>query len=221
MKMIGLLNPITVVQTKDGYEILAGCRRFAAALNLHWKTIRATVFPPIDTPKELCQIHENLIREQVSPTDEARWIKATMLEHHWNARQISSKIGRVESWVSDRLALLSLPNELTDKLDAGEIPFSAARELGRVKDPAKRAALIAYAVKGGVDTPTAESWRRDADSGNCIIDPAAQPLPPGERPSPARMLCRCEVCDGPHDITVSKVLKVCAKCYDAIFKSGT
>jgi len=216
MRTVGLLNPITVMEEKGRFRILAGCRRFAAAQALGWKTIRATVFCQAATERELIQLHENLIREEVPPTDEARWLKGVMHAKHWTARQLAEKIRRAESWVSDRLALLSLPTSLTDKVDAGEVSYSAARELGRVKDPGKRAALIGYAVAGGVDSKTAARWREEADAGDADLATPAPETDGQGRTVPAKMLCRCEVCSGTHDITETKVLKLCETCFKTL-----
>ena len=220
MRTVGLLNPITVIEEKGRYRIMAGCRRYAAAASLGWKTIRATVFTQASTERELIQLHENLIREEVAPTDEARWLRQVMFSKRWTARQLSLKIRRAESWVSDRLALLSLPTALTDKVDAGEVAYSAARELGRVKDSKKREALIAYAVAGGVDTKTAAQWRQDADTGDTNLDPSPPALDDAGRTIPAKMLCRCEICAAPHDIAETRMLKLCASCHDTIMKTG-
>jgi ParB/RepB/Spo0J family partition protein len=221
MEAVGLINPITVIQHGKTYKLIAGHRRFSAARELGWKTIRATVFSPKATTMELVQLHENLIREQVRPTDEAKWLQTLMKTRHWTGRQLAEKLKRTESWVSDRLALLQLPASLTAKLDAGEIPFSAARELGRIKDPQKREALIQYAVTGGVDTATAAQWRADADAG--LATPAGGPPATGAngRPVPVKMLCTCEVCGTPHDITASRSIKTCQDCYTLILHPET
>jgi ParB/RepB/Spo0J family partition protein len=220
MRVVGLLNPITVVEEKGRYRIMAGCRRYAAAADLGWKTIRATVFTQSSTERELIQLHENLIREEVAPTDEARWLRQVMTSKRWTARQLAEKIRRAESWVSDRLALLSLPTALTDKVDTGEIAYSAARELGRVKDAQKRAALIQYAVAGGVDTKTAARWRADADAGLSEEAPGAPSLDADGRTVPVKMMCRCEICNNPHDITETRMLKLCTGCYVGLLAPG-
>jgi len=210
---VGLLNPITVMKEGTAYRVMAGHRRLDAIKQLGCQTIKCTVYKSPGTPSEFIQLHENLIREQVRPTDEARFLRHIMTLNKWTAARTAEAIGRTESWVSDRLSLLNLPANLTDKVDNGEIPYSAARELGRVKDPAKRNALIEYAVRGGVDTNTAATWRKDADNCTSQIDGTPIPQDPDSPPVPVKMMCSCEVCAQPHDITESRQLKLCANCY--------
>jgi len=220
MSNVGLLNPITVLSKPPGFEILAGARRFAAAKNLKWKTIPAMVFQDPKTPVELITLHENLIREKVKVCDEARWLNAIMKSRKWNGKQLAAAIGRSEAWVSERCSLLGLPMDVVTKLDAGEIPFSAVRELMRINDPVKRATLFSYAVTGGVDTSTAKRWREDAERSNVWLEPAK---PAGDKnggPTPAKILASCEICHDPYDIGITRVLRLCIPCYEAIRDSG-
>jgi len=216
IRIVGMLNPIAVVQEGGHYRILAGARRYAAAKSLGWQTIAVRIFTDTGTNMELIQLHENLEREAVRPTDEARWLQRTMSRRKWNGRQLAAALGQSEAWVSERLALLSLPTDLTDRVDAGEIPFSAARELGRVKDPSKRAQLIHYAVASGVDTRTAARWREDADSGAADLAAGPTPMDASGQPVPLKMMRECEVCKQAHEITTTRVLHLCPGCYTSL-----
>lgn len=164
IKEVGLLNPITVKKIEAGYEVVAGNRRFAALRRLKWKEIPAIVFPKDGLDAEVAKLHENSVREAVNVVDEANFLLDLASAYKLNGKQLATKIGRTESYVSDRLRLLKAPPELSDAVAKGELSFSAARELTKIRDENVQREYIAHAIRSGVNDSTAAQWRKDANN---------------------------------------------------------
>jgi len=173
IRELGLLNPITVKKVDAGFEVVAGNRRFAAIKKLKWKTVPCIVFPKDGLDAEVAKMHENSVREAVNITEEANFLLDLANAYKLNGKQLAAKIGRTESYVSDRLKLLKGPPQVADAVAKGELSFSAARELLKIRDENVQREYIAHAIRSGVNDATAKQWRVDA---NAAAD-AGQPAP--------------------------------------------
>jgi len=123
----GVLQPITVApRYGGGYDCLYGHRRLAAVRALRLATIPAIV---IDWPAELQlrQLVENQQRRAVDQLDVARTLR-TWLDEHPDASQgdLAAKLGRSSHWLSTRLQLLRMDDDLQGRVSAGEITVSQA-----------------------------------------------------------------------------------------------
>ncbi len=125
----GVLNPILVRETADGYELIAGERRLRAAKMAGLTHIPARV-QSVDRGRSLeLAIIENVQREQLNPIEEARAYTALTdqfgLDHHEIARQV----GRRRSSVTNTLRLLKLPAEVQGLLEEGKLTAGHAKAL--------------------------------------------------------------------------------------------
>lgn len=119
---VGVLQPITVAPAEDDrFVCLYGHRRLAAARAAGLKTIPAIVErEPADLP--IRQLIENQQRRSVDPLDVARTLRAYLDEHPGvRQRELADKLGRSSHWVSTRLQLLDMDEDLQRRVSAGEI----------------------------------------------------------------------------------------------------
>jgi ParB family chromosome partitioning protein len=174
--LVGLINPILVKKTDDGYEVVAGHRRLRACSELRWQKIPAIVFPRDGMNAELAKLAENQVRESVSPVEEAEFLQAIASAYKLNGQQLAKRINRTASYVSERLALLKAPEALRAAVTSGELSFSSARELSRIRDQQTREVYIDHAIRSGVNDTTAKQWRMDA---NRASDAGASAQAPG------------------------------------------
>lgn len=181
IKDLGLLNPVTVKKVENGYEVVAGNRRLAALKKLKWRAVPCIVFPRDGLDAEVAKLHENSVRESVNVVDEANFLLDLATAYKLTGKALAAKIGRTESYVSDRLRLLKAPPELSNAVAKGELSFSAARELLKVRDPDVQREYISHAIRSGVNDTTAAQWRKDA---NAATD--AGQTPPAEPGSPGK-----------------------------------
>jgi ParB family chromosome partitioning protein len=151
MRESGLHEPIHLLRLGgDKYRLLTGERRVRAARNAGWLTIAAVVEDGdlSDGDVVVRQMIENVQREDLTSIEKAKGIEALMKATGGTAAQAASKLGLAAGTVSKLLSLLSLPEDLQKRIDAGEIPATTAYELTKITDPEARNRLANQAAKG-------------------------------------------------------------------------
>lgn len=133
----GILEPIVVAETPAGYQIIAGERRFRAA-----KIVGLTKVPCIirrTSHRGMLEmaIVENVQRVDLNPLERAQGFKRMMDEFGLGTTEIAERIGKSQSFVSNSLRLLSLPDALKDALLAGIVTEGHIRALAAIEDPVK------------------------------------------------------------------------------------
>jgi ParB family transcriptional regulator, chromosome partitioning protein len=126
----GLLQPIIVRPINRGFEIVAGHRRFQACKLLRWKTIPAMVKDVSDKDAFEIQLVENIQRKTLDPIEEAHAFKLYVKDYGWGGvTYLAETIMKSEQYVSSRIQLLKLPQNVMDKVKSGELKVSHAFEL--------------------------------------------------------------------------------------------
>lgn len=156
---IGLLNPITVKQEGDKYRIIIGERRFYACIYLEWTFIPCYIIDINDEKQVQYMTHENYFREDVSIIDESQFFTEVINNNSWTQKQLSDLIGKSESYVSERIAIMNYPVCLFTALLNKSITFSVARELSKVKNESIIEMLTQQAVDNGCTPVLAKKWR--------------------------------------------------------------
>jgi len=117
MRQHGLLHPIIVRPVEDGFEIVAGNRRFEACKLLRWKYVPAKVRELSEKGAFELQLIENIQRMTFNPIDEARAFKKYTIEFGWGGESdLARIISRSEQFVSNRIQLLRLPKAIIDEI---------------------------------------------------------------------------------------------------------
>ena len=141
IKTHGLLQPIVVRRGAEGFELLAGERRFRAAQLAGIDRLPALV-RDVDDPLEIALI-ENLQREDLSPLEEAEGLATLIARHGYSHREVADLIGKSRPYVSNTLALVRLPAAV--KADLGREGTDVSREIlmgvAREEDPEAALAL--------------------------------------------------------------------------------
>jgi ParB family transcriptional regulator, chromosome partitioning protein len=107
IKTRGLLQPIVVRRASDGYQLLAGERRFRAAHMAGLERVPALIREG-DDDLEIALI-ENLQREDLSPLEEAEALALLIERHGYSHREVADLLGKSRPYVSNTLALNKLP----------------------------------------------------------------------------------------------------------------
>ncbi len=124
----GILQPLLVRPLEQGYEIVAGERRFQAAKQAGLKSVPVLV-RDLDNQETLeIAIIENLQREDLNPVEEAKAFKQLM-GFGMNQEKVAEVVGKSRSAVANTLRLLNLPDEALDALDKSQISAGHARAI--------------------------------------------------------------------------------------------
>ena len=131
IREVGVLQAIAVrPHTGGGYEIIYGERRYRASLLAGAKTIKATIYNNVtDDEAEDMSLSENLQREQVRPTEEAKAFKRLLEKGRYDMYSLVSRFGRSEKYIYTRLKLNELYAPIGELLDNETITISVAEEI--------------------------------------------------------------------------------------------
>lgn len=152
----GILQPIIVRKQNNGYEIVAGERRWRAAKEAGLKEVPALV-------KELSQIEvsqialiENLQREDLNPVEEAMAFKNLSEKYKLTQEEISQAVGKSRPYISNVMRLLNLEDEIIDLISKGSISSGHGRALLAVEDRNARIKLCQAIVEKGLSVRETE-----------------------------------------------------------------
>jgi len=134
IKEQGIMQPVLVRETKKGFELVYGHRRFEAAKLAGLEIIPAVIKDISD--RELLEIAliENVQREDLNPVDEAKAYHRLNTEFGLTQENIAKRVGKDRSTITNRIRLLSLPENVLNALSSGKITEGHARALLSLKD---------------------------------------------------------------------------------------
>lgn len=146
----GLLQPILVRPLAHGFEIVAGHRRFQACRSLRWRFIPSKIRDMSDKQAYEIQLTENMQRKSMDPIEEAEAFRRYVIDLGWGGvTELAKKIGKSEEYVSHRLQLLKLPDDIKEKIISTRLKVSQAMELTTIP-PDKQSQIIDQVIKNNL-----------------------------------------------------------------------
>jgi ParB family chromosome partitioning protein len=149
MQASGLLQPVVVRPKGNGYELIAGERRWRAAGRLGWAKIPAVIKDVDDQTLLTLALIENLQRDDLSPVDEAAGYQRLGSEFNLPQSEIARMVGRNRATVANLLRLLQLPPEVQAMVHDRRLSEGHARALLGLGEHAAMLALARQAVDEG------------------------------------------------------------------------
>ena len=130
IKEHGLLQPILIRPYQNSFEIVAGHRRFYACKSLRWRHMPCKIRELSDKQSFEIQLTENIQRKSMSALEEAEAYRKYVQDLGWGGvTELSRKIGKSEEYVSHRIQLLKLPQDVKEKIMLNKLSISQALEL--------------------------------------------------------------------------------------------
>lgn len=129
IKAQGIVEPLIVRVVEDGYEIVAGERRWRAARRAGLLTVPAVVRDFDDRTTMAVALVENIQRADLNPLEEARALARLIDECELTHEQVASAVGRSRAAVTNLLRLLDLPPEIQSMLRDGRLSLGHAKVL--------------------------------------------------------------------------------------------
>lgn len=134
IKSHGVIQPLIVTANGDRYTIVAGERRWRAAIKANLKTVPVVVKNYTEQQIAEIAIIENLQREDLNPIESARAIKELMTNYNMTQERVADKIGKSRPAVANTLRLLTLPTQIIDLVLSNKLSAGHARALLAVED---------------------------------------------------------------------------------------
>lgn len=163
----GILQPIIVRRHGNGYELVAGERRWRAAQLAQLRAVPAVVRELDDREVAEIALIENLQREDLNPLETARAYRKLMDEHGLRQEDIAARVGKSRSAIANSLRLLTLEDDIQALVEDGTLSEGHARALLAVPAGAPRRAMARKVVDQRLSVRQAEALvkRDDADGG--------------------------------------------------------
>ena len=130
----GVFQPIIVKKSIRGYEIIAGERRVKASRLAGLETIPAIVREFNDTEMMEIALLENLQRENLNPFEEALAYQKIMETKSLTHEELAKVLGKSQSYVTNMIGLLRLPDEIKDHVIDEKLSMTHARILSKMSD---------------------------------------------------------------------------------------
>lgn len=134
IKEHGVIQPIIAKKSIKGYEIIAGERRVRASKKAGLKKIPAIIRPFSDQQMMEIGLLENLQRENLSAIEEANAYKNMCEQLNLTQEELSKKVGKSRSHITNILGLLRLPEEVQEMVNENKITMGHARVLSKLDD---------------------------------------------------------------------------------------
>ncbi len=168
IKANGIIQPLVVRRAGDGYEIIAGERRWRASQRAGLLKVPVVVR---DIPQDrllAVALIENIQREDLNPIEEAHAYRRLADEFRLTQEQIAVSVGKDRSSIANYLRLLKLPQEVRDSLAAGSLSMGHARALAGVDGEAAIVRLAKEVIAKQLSVRDTEALIRKAGAGPVV-----------------------------------------------------
>ncbi len=153
----GVIQPIIVTKKHNGFELIAGERRWRAVKSLGLDKIPAIVKVVRDSDALEMAIVENIQRENLNPIEEANAYHRLMNEFAFTQEHLAKKLGKSRPTVTNMLRLLKLPDAVKDDLSDGRLTMGHARALLALNTDEERLRLRDEIISAGMNVRQVES----------------------------------------------------------------
>jgi ParB family chromosome partitioning protein len=125
----GIIQPLVVRPKGERFELIAGERRWRAAMKAGLSKVPVVVREASDHDALQLALIENLQREDLNPIEEANGYRRLQEEFQWSQEEMAEKVGKSRPAVANAMRLLSLPAEVQQEIASGNLPAGQARAL--------------------------------------------------------------------------------------------
>jgi ParB family chromosome partitioning protein len=174
IREVGVLQPVLVREVGDGYELIAGERRWRAARRVGLQTIPAIVRHADDASSLQQAIVENVQRESLNPLEEAAAYQQLIEDFGLTHDDVAARVGKSRATITNTLRLLQLPPTIQRYLQEGALRMGHARALLATPDRAFQEQLAKRTVNDDLSVRAVEEAVRARNG-----EPAAAPRSSG------------------------------------------
>ena len=169
----GVIQPITVREVENGYELIAGERRFRAVQEIGFARIPAYVMD-VNSEGQMLELAlvENIQREDLNPIDLAKAYQRLQKEYGMTQEAVAKKVGKDRATVANVVRLLKLPFNIQKSIQNEEISMGHARALMGLRTSEEQLEMWRKVIKGGWSVrKVEESVRERLESEEKVLEP--------------------------------------------------
>ena len=155
---VGLIQPLTVRPSQDGYELISGERRLRACQLLGLKEVPCIVAQVSPEKSALMALVENVQRADLSFWEEAEGYRRLLTVYGLSREELCRRVGKSPAFLSNRLRLLKLSPPVRQAAEQGHLSERHARALLSLEDEAEQLALVERIVQEGWSVRQTEAF---------------------------------------------------------------
>lgn len=152
----GVIQPLIIRQAENGYELVAGERRWRASRLAGLKKVPCIIRNFDDRQNAIVAIIENMQREDLNPIEEAEGLKSMTEKYGFTQEQVSASLGKSRTYITNSIRLLKLPKEIQGYVSSGQMSAAHGRTLINVSDAAKQKEICDKVIKNGLSVRETE-----------------------------------------------------------------
>ncbi|MCI8349267.1 MAG: ParB/RepB/Spo0J family partition protein [Firmicutes bacterium] len=156
IKEHGIIQPIVVRKNKKGYEIVAGERRWRAAMKAELGVVPCLVRELNDEQNMLIAIIENMQREDLNPIEEAEGLKQMTDAFGMSQEQVSRSVGKSRPYITNSMRLLKLPEYIRNSISEGKLTAGHGRAIITISDEKARESIWKKIIEEGLSVRETE-----------------------------------------------------------------
>ncbi len=155
---VGVLQPLSVRRTVNGWELVAGERRLRAAQLAGLTTVPCLPIEADEQTSSLLALIENLQRRDLDVWEEAEALRRLIERFHLSQEEAARRVGKSQSAVANKLRLLKLPPDVIASLRSNRLTERHARALLRLEDPDRQRAALEHILKARLNVARTEEY---------------------------------------------------------------
>jgi ParB family chromosome partitioning protein len=125
----GIIQPLVVRPKGTEFELIAGERRWRAAMKAGLPRVPVVIREANDQEALQLALVENLQREDLNPIEEANGYRRLQEEFRWSQEEMAEKVGKSRPTIANSIRLLALPSQVQQEVASGNLPAGQARAL--------------------------------------------------------------------------------------------
>lgn len=146
----GLIQPIVVRPMEEGYQIVAGERRWRACRMLGMSEVPVVIKEFSDEETAQIALIENIQRQDLNPVEEAAAYRALMDEYGMTQEALSKAVGKSRSAIANSVRLLNLPDEIVEMLKKGKLSAGQAKAIASANSEEDMLEIAKLAADGKI-----------------------------------------------------------------------
>jgi ParB family transcriptional regulator, chromosome partitioning protein len=163
---VGVVQPVIVRKIDEGYELIAGERRWRAAQQAGFTVIPAIIRSASDVESLELALVENVVRQQLNPVDEAFALKVLLDDLGVTQEKLAARVGKSRSAIANKIRLLDLPAPIQESLASGALSEGHGRALLGLEGRGEQVRLARRIAEKGLSVrQVEEEVRRRAEAG--------------------------------------------------------
>ena len=170
IKASGIIQPLIVRKTENGYRLIAGERRLKAAVMAGLRRVPCVIHKTDDETAALYSLLENLQRINLTVFEEAEGINRLITEYGISQSEAAARLGISQSGLSNKLRLLKLSESIKERVSSARLTERHARALLRLPEEEREQALDRIIAEGFTVSQTEEYI-------SSLLTPEEKPVP--------------------------------------------